>query len=563
MVQKAISYISREVGSMHQAAYLLAFFTFAAQILGFIRDRMLAGTFGAGPMLDIYYTAFRIPDLIFAVLSVFTVGVVLIPLFVKARSESHDKYKKFIDANFTALCIVAIVLVVIGWFVMPHILSVFFKPQYESIYGETLLAMSRLILVSPFLMTLSGLFGSITQSEKRFFVYAMSPILYNLGIIAGLIFLYPIYGLVGLAYGVVLGAALHALIQVPTLIQLKTFPGVFTKFWQNKNLRESTLIAIPRSVGQFFFQLSTVTAVAVAGRIAAGAVSVFSISQIIYMVPLTLIGGSYNTASFPILSELYSKGKNEEFLARLSQASRHIIFWMIPISVLFIVLRAQIVRTIYGSGNFGWEETRLVAATVAILIMPLAINGLVNLFAQTMYVVNRAKLAIGLVILNSVMTMALLPTSVWFLKTFPVAQMFFEALFRVDNLDGSRVVAIPLAIIIAQIITFIIYYHIIKNMFGAFMSQLMQVFIHVFGAACIMGYSTYLALQFLDKFLDNSTGMGIFLQGLFAGIFGIAIHILILKLLRNKELEVVIDTIHSRIWKTKPIVDQTATQPEL
>lgn len=545
---------------MHQAAYMLAFFIFAAQILGFVRDRLLASTFGAGQILDIYYTAFRIPDLIFATLSVFTVGVVLIPQLVKVRHESHNEYKKFINANFTALCVVAFALIFICWFAMPFLLNIFFHAQYTSIYGETLLSMARLILISPFLMTLSGLFGSITQSEKRFFVYALSPIVYNLGIIGGLIFFYPTYGLIGLAYGVIIGAALHALIQVPALIQLKSTPGFAPQFWKNKNLITTTLIAIPRSVGQFFTQLSTVVAVAVAGRIATGAVSVFSISQTIYMVPLSLIGGSYNTASFPLLSELHAENKKTEFLARLSQAARHILFWMIPITILFIVLRAQIVRTIYGAGNFGWEETRLVAATIAILIVPLALNGLVGLFAQTLYVINRARLAIGVGIGTAVLTMILLPLGTYILSVMPSLQLFLEVLLKIDGLNGARVVAIPCAIITAQIITFIVYYRIVRSLFGSFMQELREVSFHVFGAACIMGYSTYASLQVFAKVFDTSTGIGIFLQGLISGLIGIVVHIIILNLLKNKEIQAVLRTVHSRMWKVKPIVDPTAQQ---
>lgn len=562
MVQKAIRYISREVSSMHQAAYMLAFFTFAAQILGFVRDRLLAGTFGAGQMLDIYYTAFRIPDLIFATLSVFTVGVVLIPQLVKVRHESRDEYQKFINANFTALCCVAIVLISICWFVMPFLLNIFFHAQYVSMYGETLLAMARIILISPFLMTLSGLFGSITQSEKRFFVYALSPIVYNIGIIGGLMFLYPIYGLIGLAYGVIIGAALHALIQIPTLIQLKSTPGIAGRFWKNTNLITTTLIAIPRSVGQFFTQLSTVVAVAVAGRIATGAVSIFSISQTIYMVPLSLIGGSYNTASFPLLSELHAENKKTEFLARLSQAARHILFWMIPITILFIVLRAQIVRTIYGAGNFGWEETRLVAATISILIVPLALNGLVGLFAQTLYVIRRARLAISLGIGTAILTMILLPLSTYILTSIPSLQLFLEVLLKIDGLSAARVIAIPCAIVTAQIITFIVYYRIVRTLFGSFMHELREVSFHVFGSACIMGYATYASLQVFAKVFDTGTGMGIFLQGFVSGLIGVAVHIIMLTLLKNKEIQAVLRTAHSRIWKVKPIVDPT-TQQEL
>jgi len=561
MVKRAINYISREASGMHQAAYMIAFFTFAAQILGFVRDRLLASTFGAGEILDTYYIAFRIPDLIFAALSMFTVGVVLIPFFVKVRKESTNEYMKLIHSNFTALCLGASMLIVVAWFAMPYLLNTFFHPQYTGSYGDELLMMSRIILFSPFLMTLSGLFGSIAQSEKRFFVYALSPIAYNIGIIAGLLFLYPEFGMVGLAYGVVVGALLHAGIQIPTLLQIRSVPRFRWFFWRNRNFIETIFIALPRSVGQFFTQLSQVVAVAVAGRIVVGAVSVFSISQIIYTVPLALISTSYNTASFPMLSELHANKQKTEFLARLSQAARHILFWTIPIAILFVVLRAQIVRTIYGSGNFGWEETRLVAATVAILISTLPINSLVGLFAQTLYIINKARLAIITAIATAILTMVLMPTYVWAFKTLPFFQNFFEVLLKIEGLNGAAVIAIPCAIITAQIVTFVFYYNVISRNFGVFMHQLREVFLHVFGAACIMGYATYASLQVFAKLLNTNTGIGIFLQGFISGIIGIIVHVVVLILLKNGEAKAVWKTIHSKIWKAdRPIVDPAAQQ---
>src|SRR3989344_4161802 len=202
---------------------------------------------------------------------------------------------------------------------MQRILRIFSK-EYVNI-NQAALLLGCFTFLSPILMGLSNLFGTITQLFRKFFIYSLSPIFYNFGIIIGIIFLYPIFGINGLVFGVVLGALMHFLIQVSA-----SWGCGFT----------------PR----FSF-----------GRSPTGE-AIFNFSFNLQSVPLNIIGVSYAVAAFPTLVKSFSGQKKDEFKNHLKSTARQIVFWSLPVIFLFIVLRAQIVRVILGSGSFSWENTR-------------------------------------------------------------------------------------------------------------------------------------------------------------------------------------------------------------
>jgi putative peptidoglycan lipid II flippase len=218
-------------------------------------------------------------------------------------------------------------------------------------YGELrddLITMTRILLLSPILLGFSNLYGSITQAHKKFVAYAISPILYNVGIIIGILFLYPYFGLAGLTFGVIIGALLHVCIQLPVLIESKLLPRLQlgTTLAQVKSV---VLLSMPRTFTLAANQIALLVLVSLASFMKDGSIAIFNFSLNLQSVPLSIIGVSYSLAAFPTLSRMYARGEIDQFLNHLITAAKHIIFWSIPIATLFIVLRAQIVRTILES----------------------------------------------------------------------------------------------------------------------------------------------------------------------------------------------------------------------
>src|ERR1035437_7759539 len=197
MVKGFFKIINKEVNGLHQAAYLLAIFAISSQLLALIRDRLLAAHFGAGHQLDLYYAAFRIPDFIFITVGSMVSVSVLIPFLVEKMKAGPEEGKKFIGNIFTFFFSLIVVTSMIAFFFIPSINSFLFR-GFNASDIKIVNTLTRILLLSPILLGMSNIFGTLTQTYKRFFVYSLSPILYNLGIIFGIIFFYPIWGLLGL-----------------------------------------------------------------------------------------------------------------------------------------------------------------------------------------------------------------------------------------------------------------------------------------------------------------------------------------------------------------------------
>lgn len=554
MVKAVLKMLGREISGLHEAAYLLGFFAFLSQILALVRDRIFAHQFGAGAALDIYYGAFRIPDLIFiSVASLVSVSV-LVPFVIGKLASSHDAAKKFIDGVFSFFFLLMIVVSVGAFFLMPILAPVIFS-GFSSASLDLVIVISRILLLSPIFLGISNFFGSITQAKKRFFVYAISPLLYNIGIIIGAIAFYPIWGLPGLAYGVILGAFLHMAIQVPAVFA----DGLFPKFrfrvdWATA--KEVCRISVPRTVTLGLSQLVIILFISLASEMPEGSISIFNFSWNLQSVPLSIIGVSYSLAAFPALSRLFAEGKRSLFVGHIIEATRHIIFWSFPITILFIVLRAQIVRVILGSGEFSWSDTRLTAAALALFAVSALAQGLVLLFVRGYYAEGKTKIPLVINLGTSILAVVLVYVFAWLFRVVPVTGYFLESLLRVSDLSGTAILALPLAYSIAIILNAVLLWKKFDRDILLYSKPLLNTMFQSFSASIIMGFATYFFLNLGGLVFDLNTFFGIFLQGLFAGILGIIVLILVLKLLKSPELEETWSALHKKIWRAKAVAPE-------
>ena len=214
-MEKIFRIFSREYGNLNQAAILLGSFALLSRLLGLYRDRSLAQFIGPSPELDAYYAAFRVPDLIFISIASLASVTVLIPFILDRMSEGKvtKEAKKFLNDTFTVFLSGMVLVSAVFFIIMPKLAPLVAPGFPEALQGEVV-SLSRIMLLSPILLGLSNLFGSVTQLFRRFFIYSLSPVFYNIGIIAGVIFIYPFFGIQGVATGVVLGSLAHFLIQI-------------------------------------------------------------------------------------------------------------------------------------------------------------------------------------------------------------------------------------------------------------------------------------------------------------------------------------------------------------
>lgn len=555
MVRRILNILNKDFNGLHEAAYLLGVFALASQILALWRDRLLANMFGAGEELDIYYAAFRIPDFIYIVIASFVSITVLVPFLVERLNDREeraiDETKDFVNSVLSVFFAVIVASCAVAFFLIPK-LSYFIAPGFSDSAREQLVNLTRILLLSPILLGLSSLLGSIIQSIKKFFVYAIGPVLYNLGIIAGIIFLKPEFGIKGIVYGVVGGAALHFLVQLPVVAKNGLLPRFSLKI-NYKTVKEVALLSLPRTITLSMSHLAMIFLVSMASLMGGGAISVFNFSLNLQSVPLSIIGVSYSVAAFPTLAALFSNGEKKKFAEHVAIAIRHIIFWSMPAIVLFIVLRAQIVRSVLGSGAFDWSDTKLTAAALALFSVSLIAQSLNLLFIRGYYASGNTKkpLVINLISILFVIVSAIF--LVYIFNRFEGFRYFMESLLRVDDSTRSAVIMLPLAYSLGMILNLALLWFSFKKDFEDFSYSIKLAFLNNFSAWVIGGFAAYGALNFFGGIFNLNTFWGIFSQGALSGLLGVFTGILVLIMVGDREVEEARKYLHSKFWKTKAI----------
>ena len=552
MVKKLLSFFSREWNGLHEAAFLLGLFAILSQVLALFRDRLLAHLFGASQTLDIYYAAFRIPDFVFAGVASFISALVLIPILTKKAGESDSRAQKFLNDTFTVFFSILIAVSVGVYIATPALVHALF-PSFSGDALNELVMMSRLLLLSPILLGLSNLLGSVTQMLHKFFAFALAPVLYNVGIIAGALFFYPTFGVIGLGWGVVLGAFLHFFVHFYIssrngfTLNISLLPS-FTDIW------EVIRVSFPRTIALSANQIALFALVVFAASLPHGSITVFNFALNLQSVPIAIIGVSYATAAFPALSKHFADEEIKKFLEKILTAARHIVFWSLPVLVLMIVLRAQIVRTILGSGSFDWTATRLTAACLAIFTVSAVAQSTGHLFARGFYATGNNSIPF---ITNVLSAIVIGFTGYYFLIAYagsPFIQDFMGSLLRVEGLVGASVLMLPLAYTVGMLLNTVLLIYFFRRQFGRFLSPVKDTLMHGSFSAIIAGVVAYEFLEILGLYLDLNTFMGIFTQGLVAGVAGLLTWWLILELMGNEEIRDVRTALHRKFWKSSVVM---------
>ena len=529
--------INGKSNSITSAAILLGLASLASRFLGILRDRILAGQFGAGNEMDIYYAAFRIPDLVFNLIVLGALSAGFIPIFagLLARKKEKEAWKTAsIVLNFILILLIPICLILIIF--APVIINLI-VPGFDQDKKDMTTALTRIMFLAPFFLTLSSVVGGILQSFRRFFFYSLAPVMYNIGIIIGAVFFAKWWGIYGLAWGVVLGALLHFLIQLPAAWKLG-FRYQRVLDFKDIELRKIIKMMIPRTLTLFISQFNLIIITIVASTLAAGSLAVFNFASNLQNLPLGLFAFSFAVASFPVFSTLSSQNKISEFAKRLSLITRQILFLVIPASVMMVVLRAQIVRVVLGTGKFSWDDTILTLETLQFFALSLFAQGLIPLLARAFWALHNTKTPFIIALISMIINLA-----GCFIFPYYINPWTGEP-FGVTGLA----VAFSLASVVNAGLLFILISGKIKqlNKKEIFISS-----VKISLASLVAGMAAYQTLYFIVPLVDMKTFIGVLVQGSAAGVIGILIYLLLAWILESKELILLKSTLRRRIFRVK------------
>jgi putative peptidoglycan lipid II flippase len=424
MINRVISRANRNI-SVGLAALLLGGSYFISALLGLVRDRLLAAQFGLGHTLDAYFAAFSIPDLLFYLLVSGALSVTFIPVLTERIVRHNRKSAWEVASSLLNLLGIATIIASILFFIFADQLMWLVAPAFDQERHDLAVSLARIIAINPFLFSISSVFASMQQAFGRFFFFAIAPVFYNLGIIFGILVLSPIYGIGGVALGVVLGAIVQMIIQRLGLIGLG-FDYRRKIFWKNQGFRKVLRLILPRSVDEGIEHLIAVIERAIASGLAVGSIAAYQYAFNLKNMPITLIGTAIATAAFPKISWQAAEARSDTMRRNIRKTVEFMLWLIIPSAFLVVVLRGYLIRLLFG---FGDPRTAAILGWFAGAII---FQSLLRFVARIFYAFQDTKtpllISLAAIVLNVGLALALV--QLYEVKGLAMAQSFvagFEA----------------------------------------------------------------------------------------------------------------------------------------
>jgi putative peptidoglycan lipid II flippase len=381
-----------------------------SRLLGWVRYVFIVDQFSIGRDLDIFVAAFTLPDLMFQLVAAGALSSALIPILSGLLATDDNQHAWRVVSTVTNIMVAALlVLAVIVLVAAPAIVRII-TPGFTPSEVDRTVELTRVMILSPIFLALGSMATSLLNAHHRFAASAIAPIVYNLAIIGGAIFLAPTLGLMGLAIGVVLGSLCHLLVQVPPILGLG-FRHHFAIDLDDPDARRALLLMAPRAIGLGVTQITFVVAKSIASLLQPGAVGAFQLAFILLQIPIGVIGVPLGIVVLPALSREAAVGRTAEFAGLVSRALRLLLFVMLPISGIGIVLARQVIDLLFGSDKTDPAALALTAATLVTFLLGLTAHALIAVLARGFYAYQDTRTpvaaGIGSVVVNTTLAFAL------------------------------------------------------------------------------------------------------------------------------------------------------------
>jgi len=544
VLRKIINSPSKTIVS---AAFLIGVGGLLSRLLGLWRTRLLAGRFGAGDVTDAYLAAFRIPDFIYAILIMGSISAAFIPVFTEYLCKDKKEAWRLANSVLNLIILGLGAIGFLGFLLAPWIMPLI-APGF---HGEKLamaIMLCRIMFLSPLFLGISNVFSGIIQSFNRFLVYSLAPCFYNLGIIVGIVWLVPIMGVSGLAWGVVLGAILHWLAQIPS-VMMNGWRWQPILIHKHAGVKKIVQLMGPRAVGQAATQINLVAITAIASLLASGSLTVFNWANDLQWLPLGVFGIGFATAVFPRLARDFAKRNDHKFFQRLEAVLSQVFFLTLPASVILILERAQVVRLLYGTGKFDWTATRLTAACLAVFAISIFAQSLSLVLNRAYYARQNIKTPVAISVVCIAFNIFASLFFVYWLRHWPELRFWLARALSLEDLSSIEVIGLALAFSLSSLLNWILLllFFVGKNT-DDFFENLTKNSSKTIFASIVMTIAVYAGLHFVAPLVDMRTGLGVLTQASVAGCAGLIVYLIVNRLLKSQPLTILWSDVKS--WLT-------------
>ncbi len=537
------------------AALILGFSALLSRILGLFRDNLLANLLEKS-QADIYFAAFRIPDLVYAILITGGITAAFLPVFSTQIKKSKREAELLVN-NVLTFFLLALILISITLIILTPFLVKIIVPGFTLEQKALVSILTRIMFLSPILLGISAIFSGVLHYFNLFLITALAPICYNLGIIFGILFLRSSLGMVGLAWGVILGAFFHLAVQVPILFKNGFHPR-FSFNFNSPGLKKIFKLMIPRSLGSTAYQINLIVITAIASTLAVGSIRIFNFANNLQGVAIGLIGLSFAGASFPFLSRHFANKEKEKFSENFFLIFRQIFFLVIPLGVLTFLLRAQIVRVILGTsvlggGFFDWSDTRLTAACLGIFSVSLFASCFIPFLSRAFYSFQDTKTPVKIALFSMASNIVF---SFFFVKVLSSAN-FFQGItmnfLKLKGVDNVSLIGLPLGLSLATIIQFFLLFSSLKKKKKELsFRKIIKPLLKILASSFLMGVMVYLFLRIFVLFFNLDKVITVIFQGGLAGLIGLLSYLLFSSVFKSEEPKSIWFSVSEQFKKDEP-----------
>jgi putative peptidoglycan lipid II flippase len=481
-----------------------------AALAGIFRNIVIAREFGIGADLDAYYAAFRLPDLLFTIVAGGALATAFIPVFADFLTDGDLTGAWRLASAITNVVVLIVIVFAAGVaLTAPWLVRNFIAPGFTPAQQTDTVTVMRVVLLSTLLFGISAVQGSVLHGFKHFFLPALGAVLYPVGIAAGALFLAPRMGIRGLAYGAVIGAALHLAVKVPGLIHygFHWWPMLGLRW---KAVHRVGILMGPRVLDLAVFQLTMLITTNLASRLGTGRISALEWGWGAMQLPETVIGTAFGLVAFPTLAELAARGDRNGLRSTLGETLREVLALTVPAAFGMVLLGRPLLQVLYERGAFDPAATEAVFIALEFYAIGLAGQSCLELVARAFFAqqdtITPLIVATGSGIVNILLALVLMG---------PLGH-------------GGLALANSLAVSAEVLVLLLILRRRLNGVEGRAMLWML---VRVLIAALIMSLAVLAVLQMLD-----GQGAPPFVRLVVGGITGAAVYIAVSLALRVREL---------------------------
>jgi putative peptidoglycan lipid II flippase len=395
--------------SLALAAAIVAAGFLGSRLLGLLRSVVIADGFGTGGELDAYWVAFRLPDLVFQLLAGATLASAFIPTF--ARVDARDGAAagwRLASSVLNLVFVATLVFAVVGFLLAPLIVPLLAPGLGEATGQQSELQdlaveLTRIMLLSPILFAVSGMFMGILNARHRFLTPALAPMLYNGAIIVAALLSDDIYVL---AWSVVAGAALHLAVQLPELWRAGMAYSPIAR-WRDADVRRVGILMAPRVLGLAAFQINFLVLIIFASTLQDGAISAANFAWLLLMAPVGLIGIAISTAVFPTLAGQAARSEERQLSTTLRRSLGIIVYLSLPVSVALLLLAKPVVVLLLQRGAFDVASSDLTAQALTFYAIGLLGHTTIEIFSRGFYALSDTRTPVALAVASMLLNVVL------------------------------------------------------------------------------------------------------------------------------------------------------------